>query len=64
MANVNPIQVQKFLKGVDYPVSKEDPFKQAEQNGADKNIRETLQHLPDQQFDSPTDVTKALGKIE
>jgi hypothetical protein len=63
MAKVNPIQVAKFLKGVDYPASKADLIKRAEQNGADEQIRATLEQLPDQKFDSPADVSKGIGVI-
>ncbi len=61
---VNPIQVQKFLKGVDYPVSKQDLLKKAKSEGADQNVMDTLQKIPDRQYDAPTDVTKEIGKIE
>ena len=30
---VNPIQIQKFLKGVDYPASKSDLLRNAEREG-------------------------------
>jgi hypothetical protein len=63
MAAINPIQLEKYLKGIDYPVSKADLLKQAEKNGADKQIQSTLEQLPDKSFDSPTDVSKAVGAI-
>jgi hypothetical protein len=64
MARVNPIQVEKFLKGVDYPARKADLIKHAQQNGADKEVQATLEQLPDQQYQTPADVSKAIGKIE
>ena len=38
MATVNPIQVQKYLKGVNYPVSKQDIVQTAKNEGAEKDI--------------------------
>jgi len=64
MAKVNPIQLQKHLKGVDYPASKEDLLRAAEKNGADENIRTTLEQLPDQNFETPADVSEAIGNID
>jgi hypothetical protein len=61
---VNPIQIQKFLKGVDYPASKNDLLKNAEREGADEDARATLERLPDQEYESPADVSEALGKID
>ena len=43
MANVNPVQVQKYLKGVDYPVSKNDLLKSVDDQGANQNVRATLE---------------------
>jgi hypothetical protein len=36
MAKVNPIQLQKHLKGVDYPASKEQLVQYAQKQGADE----------------------------
>ena len=60
---INPIQVEKFLKGVDYPASKDDLVKQAEQNGADEEIRSTLQQLKEDKFGSPADVKQGNWRI-
>lgn len=64
MAKVNPVQLQKDLKGIDYPVSKQDLIKHAQQQGADENVRSTLEQLPEQQYESPTEVSKAIGDLE
>ena len=61
---VNPIQLQKYLKGMDYPAGKDDILKKAEQEGADENVRATLQKLPDETYQTPADVSQAVGKIE
>jgi len=61
---VNPIQMQKFLKGVDYPASKKDLVEIAERNGADEDVRTTLERLPDEEFQTPADVSQALAKIK
>lgn len=61
MANSSPIEVQKYLKGVDYPAKKEDLVEAAKKNGADQEICEMIEHLPNQEFEKPTDITKAMG---
>lgn len=63
MDKVNPIQVQKHLKGMEYPASKEDIVKQAKDGGADKELCEFLDRLPDEQYDTPADVSKAIGQL-
>lgn len=64
MAKVNPIEVQKHLKGLDYPASKEDVIKHAEKNGADEELKALLKDLPAEEFEKPTDVNKAIGQVE
>ncbi|HEY9603024.1 MAG TPA: DUF2795 domain-containing protein [Allocoleopsis sp.] len=64
MAKVNPIQLQKHLKGVDYPASKEELIEHAQQQGADEKVREILEQLPDEEYETPADVSKAVGQIE
>jgi len=64
MAKVNPIQLQKALKGTKYPASKKDLLKSAEQNNADDNIRSMIKKLPEEQYNRPSDVSKQIGQIE
>lgn len=64
MAKVNPIQVQKHLKGVDYPASKKELIAHAKKQGADRDISDLLEELPDEEFETPAAVSKAIGAIE
>lgn len=57
----NPIQIQKFLSGLDYPASKDDVVSTAEGNGADGDVLDALRGLPDKEYDAPTAVSKELG---
>jgi hypothetical protein len=61
MADVNPIELQKHLGGVDYPASRDDLVKKAEENGADEDVLEALRGIPDREYDAPTAVTKAVS---
>ena len=63
MAGINSIQLEEFLQGVDYPARKADLIIQARKNGADDNVRSTLEQLPDQQFQTPADVSQAVGEL-
>jgi hypothetical protein len=64
MAKVNPIRVQKYLGGVDYPASKDELVNTAKSDGADDLVIETLQRMPGDRFNSPNDVSQAIGKVE
>ncbi|NJL83234.1 MAG: DUF2795 domain-containing protein [Chloroflexaceae bacterium] len=64
MAPANPVQIQKHLKGIDYPASKQDLVKHAQQQGAGDEVLDVLNQLPEEQYETPTDVSKAVGEIE
>jgi hypothetical protein len=59
----SPAHLQKFLAGVDYPVSKQDLVEKAKEEGADEQVMRQLDSLPDRQYGSPVAVSKELGKL-
>ena len=61
--SVNPIQVQKFLDGVDYPASRDDIVKAAEDSGADDRMLEALKAIPEGDYDAPTAVSRAVADV-
>ncbi len=63
VTTINPIQVQEYLSGINYPASKEDIVKRAQDHGADKNALDALQRMPGDRFNSPNDVSEAIGKL-
>ncbi len=58
---VNPIEVQKHLKGMSYPADKETLVQTAEQNGAGGELLDQLRGLRQNEFSGPDDVMRALG---
>ncbi|WP_261165086.1 DUF2795 domain-containing protein [Microbacterium sp. Marseille-Q6965] len=59
--NPTPIELQKYLGGVDYPVSKEDLVARARDNGAPDDLVSALESAGQDSFDSPTDVSSAVA---
>lgn len=60
----NPATIEKYLAGVDYPANRQDLLDRARMNGADMNVMDTLDSLPDQIYRSPIDVSKAMAGSE
>ena len=56
------VEIEKALKGMNYPASKQDLVKKAKQNKANQNVIQTIENLPQDQFNSPVDVQKAWGQ--
>jgi hypothetical protein len=59
--DVDPIEVQEHLRGIDYPATKDELVATAESNGAPQEIIEALQQMDGDQFDGPDEVMEALG---
>ncbi|MGH2506517.1 MAG: DUF2795 domain-containing protein [Ktedonobacteraceae bacterium] len=64
MARANPVEVEKSLKGIDFPAKKQDLIKHAQQHGADREVLETIKDLPREDFNNAADVTKAIGEMD
>lgn len=63
MAKVNPIQLQKHLKGMNYPASKKALIEHAKKHGADENVNSVLEQIPDEEYETPAEVSKAVGAV-
>ncbi len=61
---VSPAQVEYYLKGISFPANKKDIIQQAEDNGADKPVLNILESLRDKEYNSPIDISKAIGKMK
>ncbi|WP_420363461.1 DUF2795 domain-containing protein [Curtobacterium aetherium] len=60
MAAPNPIQIQKYLSGIDYPASKDDIVSTAEGENAPDDVLEALRAIPEGKYDAPTAVSSAV----
>jgi hypothetical protein len=62
MSKANPIEVQKYLSGVDYPAARDDLVRAAESNGADSDTLDQLRGLPDRSYEGPSGVSKDISR--
>ncbi|MEV2255466.1 DUF2795 domain-containing protein [Streptomyces sp. NPDC050147] len=60
MADISPIDLQKALKGAEYPSSRDDLVALAEGNGADDTLVTKLRSASADQFDGPDEVQKTV----
>ena len=54
----SPIEVQKSLKDIDYPVHKKDLIQHAKKHGASEKVLEVLESLQDKEYSNATDVSR------
>ncbi|MDQ1083577.1 MULTISPECIES: DUF2795 domain-containing protein [Microbacterium] len=59
--NPTPIELQKYLGGVDYPATKDDLVRVARQNGAPDDLVSALENADRDSFDGPTAVSSAVS---
>ncbi|MGY1781331.1 DUF2795 domain-containing protein [Geodermatophilus sp. SYSU D01036] len=55
---MSPIDLQKALKGMDYPASKEQILEHAE--GADEEVLDALRKIADREYEGPSGVSAAV----
>ena len=58
---ISPAEVERFLKGVEYPANKTALVNHVKQET--QQVLELLQKLPNETYERPTDVSKAIGQI-
>jgi len=63
MPNVSPAEVEKSLKGINYLQRNKNLIKHAQQQGANQDVMGVLKEMRDQEFNSPMDVSKAIGEV-
>ncbi|MDZ8240121.1 MAG: DUF2795 domain-containing protein [Nostoc sp. ChiQUE01a] len=64
MIEVNQIQLEKNLSNVNYPLSKHDLIKYAEEKGIDEKILRALKRLPSKEYETLDDISHCLGTSE
>lgn len=62
MANIDI--VNDYLDDLPYPATREDIINFARNQGAEVDVIDTLDQLPDQDYETPADVEAALGETE
>lgn len=60
---VTGVQLQEYLAGLDYPVSREDLVRWGQENGVSTEMLQMLKALPAESFDSPAELAEALNTL-
>lgn len=59
-----PAEVERALKGVEYPSRKDALVRAAKQNGADGEVLAVLEKMKDRHFDSTAAVLREITHVE
>ncbi len=57
----SPANVATYLKGIDYPAKKDDLAQHAKKNGAESEVIEVINRMPEQEYGNMADVMKGYG---
>lgn len=63
MPKPNPLKIQNFLGGVDYPVGRQELLDKARENGAPEDVIGVLERIEDREYVTPAEVTKAAANV-
>ncbi len=62
--SISPIQVEKFIKGIEFPCDKEDLIDCATANHAPADVLDLIEEFPEQEFNSPVDVARCFSQVQ
>ncbi|MCW2577051.1 MAG: uncharacterized protein JWR28_210 [Modestobacter sp.] len=57
---VSPIDIQKALGGMDYPATKEQIVKHAQEHGGSDEVVKALKGIDDREYEGPSGVSAAV----
>lgn len=60
---MNPLKIQHYLRGVDYPVGRQELVDKAKENDAPEDVLSVLEHIVDREYITPAEVTKAAARV-
>lgn len=63
-AEAIPAAIERCLKGIHYPASKDDLLKQAKGNGAPEYVLNILSRFEDKKYNTIINVSKEVGQVE
>lgn len=61
MANFNPANIERALRGMKFPGDKQAILAKARENNTPQQEIDALNRLPEKQYTNPTEVTEALS---
>ena len=56
-------ELQHYLQGVSYPSRKDDLIRRARENRAPRDVLDLISILPDREFNSTVDVSRAVAEV-
>jgi hypothetical protein len=62
MTNFNPIQIQKYLGGMEYPASKQELIEHAKEQGAPEEVVRALDEAPTEEYETPADLIHGISE--
>ena len=63
MAETGSAELRTLLRGIDYPVSREDVLASAQRAGADETVLRRLRELPNHTYHGPAAVSDEFARI-
>lgn len=63
-ATVSPVDVERAIKGVPYPTTKDKLVEYARQHGTPENVIGGIRSMPGDRFESETDVATAFSRAQ
>ena len=60
---MNPLKIQHYLGGVDYPVGRQELVDKARENGAPDDVLDVLERIAEREYITPAEVTREAAAV-
>lgn len=60
----SPSNIAHYLKGIDFPATKEELIEYAEDNDAPDEVLDVLEYFPDETYHSMAEVMQGVAQVE
>ena len=63
MESVDPARLERDLDGLEFPATRDELLRHVDARGLPYEVRATLERLPEATFETPAEVTEAVGVL-
>lgn len=62
--NASAAEIEKYVKGIDFPCSKDELIRHARDNDAPDEVLNAMEDFPEQEYDSAIDVARGVSEVK
>ena len=62
--NISAAEIERYIRGVDFPADKENLVQQARENNAPNEVVDLMNDFPERKYESAADVARGISEAK